>query len=104
MAGLLDLVIVHDAHAARVAFVEDEEDAPRVVDPDAVGAGEVALQFLEVVAGAREIDELGGCGDLVELAPGDGPDVLGNGSGRLGVVALVNVPRGLVPVRGDHFR
>jgi hypothetical protein len=43
MTGLLDLVIVGDAHAACVAFVEGEEDAPLVVDPDAVRAGEVAL-------------------------------------------------------------
>src|SRR5580704_12471415 len=61
MAGLLDLVIVGDSNAGGLALVEREQDAPLVVDSDAVRAGQVALQFLEVVAGAREVGELGGC-------------------------------------------
>src|SRR5271165_6855584 len=94
------LVIVGDPRAARLALLEREEDAPPVVDSDAVPAGQVALQFLQVVAGAREVGELGCGGDLVELAASDRPDVLGNGPGRLGVVAIVDVPCSFVSIRG----
>jgi hypothetical protein len=48
-------VIIGDPHAARLALLEREEDAPLIVDSDAVPAGQVALQFLQVVAGAREV-------------------------------------------------
>src|SRR5271165_4979203 len=90
------LVIVGDSRAARVALLEREEDAPLVVDSDAVPAGQVALQFLQVVAGAREVGELGCCGDLVELSASARPDVLGYGPCRLGVVAVVDIVCGFV--------
>jgi hypothetical protein len=53
-------VIVRDRHVGGLAPVEVEDDAELAVDPDAVLAGEGALQLLQVVAGRREVAEIGG--------------------------------------------
>ena len=97
------LVVVGDLYAACVPFIQDEDYAPLIVDPDAVGAREISLQLLQVVARTCEVGELGSRSDLVELAARNRPNVSGNGPRSPGVVAVVNVSCGFVPVGRDHW-
>jgi len=47
-------------NAACLSVLENEDDPPLVVDANAIRAREVALEFLQVVSGTREVGELGG--------------------------------------------
>src|SRR5262245_30172202 len=70
-AMVLFLVIVDNLHAFRVFSRPYEADAVSIIDADTVLAAPVALKRFQVIAGAHQITQHGGCVDHPQFTTGN---------------------------------
>jgi hypothetical protein len=98
--GFPFLMVIRDFHLERVAVPPPKADAPLAVDPDAMLAPSVPLEFFQPV-GRRDpkVVQEGGIGQHSKLSKGDFLDILRK---PLGKGAVENLFRFLILKASDH--
>ena len=97
-------VVIGDGYGVGPPRLPDKADTVLVVDAEAVLAAPVAAQSFQSVAGMqRQVIQLPGLVDIIQLAPGRRPQMLrASAPGRRAVDAVEYIPSSLVRKSRNH--
>ena len=94
---------VFDADFVRMAVLPSKRDAILLVDADAVATSSIALQSFQAIARRnREILQLGGSVEQLQLPLRTSPEVTRDSPGETGIPVAEQIRRGLISERVNH--